>query len=70
MEKIKLPDSCLSGNHDLIEVYCDDGIYYACVVRWCRDCGGVVVDRDCDGRTNAGAEMPIKFPNMAKKLKG
>ena len=33
------------------------------VVRWCRDCGGVVVDRDYDGRTNPGAIMGMIFPS-------
>jgi len=27
-----------------------------------RLCGAVVVDEDYDGRTNAGAYMPMRFP--------
>ncbi len=35
------------------------------VVRWCPNCGAVVVDEDYDGRTNAGAYMPMRFPSKA-----
>lgn len=34
----------------------------AAVVRWCPQCGAVVVDTDFDGRTNPGAIMKMKFP--------
>jgi hypothetical protein len=34
------------------------------VVRWCRNCGGVVVDTDYDGRTNPGDIMKMKFPKI------
>lgn len=35
------------------------------VVRWCRDCGAVVIDVDYDGRTSPGAIMPMRFPQLA-----
>jgi hypothetical protein len=35
------------------------------VVRWCSDCGAIVRDMDIDGRTQPGAEMPMKFPRVA-----
>jgi len=32
------------------------------VVRWCKRCGAVSVDRDYDGRTNPGDYMQMRFP--------
>lgn len=37
------------------------------VVRWCKYCGAVVVDEDCDGRTNPGKIKEMQFPTLAKK---
>jgi valyl-tRNA synthetase len=37
------------------------------VIRWCEDCGAVVVDLDCDGRTHPGDVMEMKFPVLAKR---
>jgi hypothetical protein len=31
------------------------------VVRWCSDCGAVVVDLDYDGRTKPGGIMKMRF---------
>lgn len=38
------------------------------VVRWCAVCGGVVTDRDSDGRTNPGAIAPMRFPTCLSSL--
>ena len=32
------------------------------VVRWCKICGAIVVDRDYDGRTNPGQVKKMQFP--------
>lgn len=32
------------------------------VVRWCSNCGAVVIDEDYDGRTKPGGVMKMKFP--------
>lgn len=37
------------------------------VVRWCEDCGAVVIDVDVDGRRQAGDVMPMRFPALAYK---
>lgn len=35
------------------------------VVRWCQDCGGVVVDIDVDGRTmEPGGMRKMEFPGV------
>ena len=36
------------------------------VVRWCTDCGAVVVDGEYDGRTYPGKIVKMKFPNGGK----
>ena len=40
------------------------------VVRWCVDCGGVVIDNDIDGKTAPGDWMAMKFPKIALDLAG
>jgi hypothetical protein len=61
---------CNGTNHNLVEIYRDG---YAddinTVVRWCKDCGAVVVDSDYDGRTMPGHNSPMRFPNMLYKNK-
>ena len=37
------------------------------VVRWCPECGAIVVDSDCDGRTNPGYYKKLQYPNITKK---
>ena len=55
--------NCTNGKHSLIDIhshgYEDEGIT---VVRWCTECGAVVVDIDQDGRTFAGNVMKMRFP--------
>lgn len=36
------------------------------VVRWCWKCGAVVVDVDCDGRTQPGAATSMIFPQVSR----
>lgn len=36
------------------------------VVRWCRNCGGIVVDVDVDGRTQPGGAMSMQFARIAQ----
>jgi hypothetical protein len=52
-------------NHNLIEILrCPAGVPGAfTVVRWCVDCGAVVVDTDIDGRTAPGDYMPMRLPS-------
>lgn len=37
------------------------------VVRWCPECGAIVVDCDYDNRTNAGYYKKLQYPNITKK---
>lgn len=52
---------CDRRNHPLIEIYragFDGDIQH--VVRWCPECGSVVVDSELDGRVQPGAFMLMK----------
>lgn len=58
---------CINGKHDLIVIYSHRALYNEePTVRWCVDCGAVVVDMDYDNRTNAGQIMKMKFPESTK----
>ncbi len=37
------------------------------VVRWCENCGAVVIDVDTDGKTYPGEMLPMLFPMLAWK---
>lgn len=37
------------------------------VVRWCPQCGAIVVDHDIDGRTMPGYYKKMIYPNITKK---
>jgi len=60
--------SCIPGQHKLREVYVARGEHPGSheVVRWCKQCGAVVVDVDFDGRTQPGAVMKMVIPNVSK----
>lgn len=53
---------CDLRNHNLEEVYRDGYSHESKVVRWCKDCGAIVVDIDSDGRTYSGKVSEMKFP--------
>lgn len=38
------------------------------VIKWCRVCGAIVIDRDYDGRISPGAIVPLQFPDYIKEL--
>jgi valyl-tRNA synthetase len=54
---------CDGYNHPLIEIQRKSDHYgIESVVRWCPDCGAIVVDGEMDGRVQAGQVMKMKFP--------
>ena len=63
-----LPESCLKGNHELIDIYHTGDDNESDVIRWCPNCGSVVIDKDYDGRTNPGQVMGMKFIKHWKTL--
>ena len=54
---------CDGHNHCLVDIYAHgdyDGPIN--VVRWCCDCGAIVVDVEIDGRVRPGGKMKMRFP--------
>jgi hypothetical protein len=37
------------------------------IVRWCENCGAVVIDVDTDGRTYPGEVQRMLFPALARR---
>ena len=72
MLKLDIPDfPCKDKGHDLVKILSKRHSWdesYA-VVKWCKNCGAVVVDCEYDNRTNAGYYMKMKFPNILYKIK-
>ena len=64
----KLQDKCFNGEHVLITICSEDCGDFEKVVRWCKLCGGIVVDMDFDGHTNAGYYQKMKFPYVTNPL--
>ncbi len=59
---------CDGRNHNLIVIYSTcDAWNEERVVRWCTDCGAVVVDRESDGRL-FGKIVKMKFPKVTYDL--
>jgi hypothetical protein len=57
-------NKCNEGHHDLIEVYRANNTLMPNaedVVRWCRFCGGVVVDIELDGQLVGGPGNFLKM---------
>lgn len=56
---------CSGGKHNLIDILTRyEGYGEESVVRWCQECGAIVVDTDVDNRTSPGNRMKMKFPEL------
>lgn len=59
---------CQQGLHPFVKVASSTvGIDERKVVRWCPECGAIVVDCDMDGRTMPGYYLKLRYPNIVKK---
>lgn len=59
-------ENCLNKQHDLVEIgYVGEP---CSVVRWCQECGAVVVDTDYDSRVSAGGVMEMRLPKTFQKV--
>ena len=61
--------SCTGGNHDLREIMtkpCYDAPDAEYVVRWCAECGAIVIDVDVDERTAPGRCMKMCLPKCSQ----
>ena len=54
---------CSSG-HSFVRIITKGNDMEAQVVRWCDQCGAVVIDTDYDYRTNPGAIMTLRYPKL------
>lgn len=64
----ELPEGCVTGNgHDYEEIL-SAGKHGGSqeTVRWCAQCGSVVVDVDFDGRTHPGKVMNLRSPSISR----
>ena len=57
---------CSNGKHNLEKIYRLSDGHFDTVVRWCSDCGAIVVDGEYDGRVSPGMYMPMKLPKLAQ----
>ena len=57
--------NCRAGNHNLELIYTGKANdQEAEVIRWCVNCGSVVVDLDCDHRISPGHVMKMRSPRI------
>ena len=61
---MKLSEKCLQGLHPLKTIYTDSDGFVDIVIRWCPECGAIVIDNDVDGRVYPGKVMPMKLSNL------
>jgi len=58
---------CVDGKHKLIFIHgkshWDES---ESTVRWCKNCGAIVIDRDYDNRTIPGGVMKMEFPEITR----
>ncbi len=61
---MRLNKKCIEGLHPLKEIYRDTDGFVDIVVRWCPECGAIVIDNDVDGRVYPGKIMPMKLSRL------
>ena len=62
-------EKCVKGLHHLQEISRSSDGFVDKVVRWCPDCGAIVIDMECDGRIYPGRYKKMMIPNYRKKIK-
>lgn len=59
---------CKKGMHPFTKILSiPAGIDEEKVVRWCPECGAIVIDHDIDGRVMPGYYMKLRCPNIVTK---
>lgn len=61
---MRLNEKCLQGLHPLKAIYTDSDGFVDRVIRWCPECGAVVIDTDVDGRVYPGNFMNMQLSNL------
>jgi hypothetical protein len=57
---------CLAGQHPFVRIYTIGAEEHLNVVRWCPECGAIVIDVDKNGITNHGEVMKLRIPTISK----
>lgn len=57
---------CEEGLHPLYEISRTSDGFVDKVIRWCPDCGAIVIDMECDGRIYPGRYKKMQLPNYRK----
>lgn len=65
----KLNERCLHGLHPLKEIYRTNRGFEDEVVRWCPECGAIVVDCDLDNRIYPGRVMKMRLSKLYRKIR-
>ena len=61
-------NNCRKGKHPLVEISrISLGYDEEKIVRWCPQCGAIVVDLEVDGRLFPGEYMKMKIPKITKE---
>ena len=59
---------CRDGIHKFVKVMSISvGFDEEKAVRWCYECGAIVIDHDIDGRIIPGHYSKLMYPNITKK---
>jgi hypothetical protein len=59
-------NNCQQGKHNFILIEAIElSPFEAKMIRWCEQCGAIVVDLDCDRRTLPGYFSKLKGPKHA-----
>lgn len=62
-------NKCKTGFHPFIKIASITiGIDEEKVVRWCPECGAIVVDLDYDNKTKPGYYRKLQYPNIIKSM--
>lgn len=61
-------NECKQGSHPFKIIASFENCWHESkVVRWCQECGAVVVDLDYDGRIKPGYYKKLQYPNIVDK---
>ena len=67
---MRLNEKCLQGLHPLKTIYTDSDGFVDVVIRWCPECGAIVIDNDVDGRVYPGKALPMKLSKLYLDVRG
>lgn len=63
-------EKCKEGMHPLIDILSlekSQSLDVSKTIRWCSDCGAIVIDAECDGRLYPGRYMKMRMPKASKE---